>query len=252
MGTRLNGKGILITGSTSNIGRAIAVRAAEESGRVVVSGRDPDRGHEVVRQIRERGGWAHFVPAVLDGSAASANDLVARATDRLEGPVGVLVNNAGVFPGDSTVRTDEATFDEVIAVNVRAPFFLTAAVAPHMVEQGTGAIINIGSWVARLGIPAGSAYAASKGALETLTRAWAAEFGPSGVRVNAVSPGVIVEQPSADDPRLGFVRGIPAGRLGHPDAVAWAVVYLASDEASYVHGAVIDVDGGRVTSLIPG
>src|SRR5258707_11703806 len=109
----------------------------------------------------------------------------------LGGRIDVLVNNAGIFPGPTTAATDEATFDQVYAVNVKAPFFLTAAIAPAMVEQGGGAIINLGSWITRLGIPIASLYSSTKGALETLTRAWAAEFGPAGVRVNAISPGVI-------------------------------------------------------------
>ncbi len=96
----------------------------------------------------------------------------------------------------STVDTDEATFDEVYAVNVKAPYFLTAAIAPAMAARGEGAVINLGSWIARLGIPVGSLYSSTKGALETLTRAWAAEFGPAGVRVNAISPGVIVAPPA--------------------------------------------------------
>jgi NAD(P)-dependent dehydrogenase (short-subunit alcohol dehydrogenase family) len=109
----------------------------------------------------------------------------------------VLVNNAGIFPGGSTVETDEATFDRVYAVNVKAPYFLTPAVAPAMAAREEGAVINLGSRIARLGIPIGSLYSSTKGALETLTRAWAAEFGPARVRVNAISPGVIVAPPAA-------------------------------------------------------
>jgi NAD(P)-dependent dehydrogenase (short-subunit alcohol dehydrogenase family) len=122
-----------------------------------------------------------------------------------------------------------------------------------MAERGNGAIINLGSWIARLGIPIGSLYSSTKGAIETLTRAWAAEFGPADVRVNAISPGV-VRTPSPDEqPAEMMMRGTPAGRGGTPDAVAYAAVYLASDEAAFVHGTVIDVDGGRTTvAVIPG
>jgi NAD(P)-dependent dehydrogenase (short-subunit alcohol dehydrogenase family) len=116
-----------------------------------------------------------------------------------------------------------------------------------MAARGEGAIINLGSWIARLGIPVAALYASTKGAVETLTRAWAAEFGPAGVRVNAISPGVTrTEVPDGHDPAGVMMRGTPAGGSGTPDAIAHAAVYLASDEAAFVHGTVIDVDGGRV------
>ena len=162
----------------------------------------------------------------------------------------VLVKNAGIFPRTTTATTDEATFDEVYGVNVKAPYFLTAAIAPAMVAGGQGSIINLGSWIARLGIPS-ALYSSTKGAIETLTRAWAAEFGPGGVRgVNAISPGVIrTPNPDGSDsgshPAEFMMHGTPAGRSGTPDEVANAAVYLASDEATFVHGSVIDVDGGR-------
>jgi NAD(P)-dependent dehydrogenase (short-subunit alcohol dehydrogenase family) len=245
MGTRLENKTALVTGATSNIGRAIAITFAAEGAHVVVSGRDQTRGAEVVAEIRAAGGRADFVPAELDGSRAASEELAAAATRALGGRIDVLVNNAGIYPPSSTVETDEATFDRVYAVNVKAPFFLTAAIAPEMAERGGGAIINLGSWIARLGIPISSLYSSTKGAIETLTRAWAAEFGPAGVRVNAISPGVVLT-PSPDE-HAGEVmmRGTPAGRSGTPDSIAHAAVYLASDEAAFVQGSVIDVDGGR-------
>ena len=134
-----------------------------------------------------------------------------------------------------------------VLVGGGTPFFLTATIAPQMAERGDGAIVNLGSWVARLGIPISSLYSSTKGALETLTRAWAAEFGPSGVRVNAISPGVTrATIPEGADPAGAMMRGTPAGASGAPDAIAHAAVYLASDEAAFVHGTVVDVDGGRV------
>jgi NAD(P)-dependent dehydrogenase (short-subunit alcohol dehydrogenase family) len=119
-------------------------------------------------------------------------------------------------------------------------------VAPAMAATGGGVIINLGSWIARIGIPVGALYSSSKGAMETLTRAWAAEFGPSGVRVNAISPGVVHEPTPETLPGDTMMRGTPAGQPGTPDAIAHAAVYLASDEAAFVQGTVIDVDGGRV------
>jgi NAD(P)-dependent dehydrogenase (short-subunit alcohol dehydrogenase family) len=252
MGSRLQGKGALVTGATSNIGRAIAIAFAAEGAHVVVSGRSQERGTAVVDEIRAAGGHADFAAAHLDGSPKASNALAAEATRLLGGRIDVLVNNAGIFPGATTAVTDEATFDEVYAVNVKAPFFLTAAIAPAMAEHGSGSIINLGSWVARLGIPVGSLYSSTKGAMETLTRAWSAEFGPAGVRVNAISPGV-VRTPGPDEsegagehPAEAMMHGTPAGGSGTADAIAHAAVYLASDEASFVHGTVIDVDGGRV------
>ncbi len=246
MTNRLAGKTALVTGATSNIGRAIAVAFAAEGAQVAVSGRSKERGDAVVAEIRAAGGRADFVPARLDGSAAASRELAAAATGVLGGHIDVLVNNAGIYPGAVTAATDEAEFDEVYAVNVKAPFFLTAAIAPAMVERGNGAIINLGSWVARLGIPVGALYASSKGAMETLTRAWAAEFGPAGVRVNAISPGVVHEPSPESQPGGRMMAGTPAGAPGTPDAIAHAAVYLASDEAAFVHGTVVDVDGGRV------
>ena len=251
MGTRLAGKTALVTGATSNIGRAIATTYAAEGAHVVVSGRDAERGSEVLTEIRAAGGRAEFLAANLDGSAAASARLAAEAARVLGGRIDVLVNNAGIFPGRTTPKTDEATFDEVYAINVKAPFFLTAAIAPMMAERGGGVVINLGSWIARLGIPVGALYSSTKGAIETLTRAWAAEFGPAGVRVNAIAPGVIRtptpgEPQPAEHPGEVMMHGTPAGTSGTPDAVAWAAVYLASDEAAFVHGTVIDVDGGRI------
>jgi NAD(P)-dependent dehydrogenase (short-subunit alcohol dehydrogenase family) len=246
MGTRLASKTALVTGGTSNIGRAIAVAFAREGAHVVVSGRSTQRGGEVVEEIRRADGRADFVAADLDGSSKASRELATAATRIRGGHIDVLVNNAGIFPpSPSSDATDEDTFDRVYAVNVKAPFFLTAAIAPAMAERGNGVIINLGSWISRLGIPVSSVYSSTKGALETLTRAWAAEYGPAGVRVNAISPGVILSSTSQSSTAETMMRGTPANAAGGPDAIANAAVYLASDESMFVHGTVIDVDGGR-------
>jgi len=253
MTLRLQHKTALVTGATSNIGRAIALAYGNEGAHVVVSGRDRDRGAAVVQEIRALGGRADFIAADLDGTAAASRALAEQATDILGGRIDILVNNAGIYPGATTALTDEETFDRVYAVNVKAPFFLTAAIAPAMAEAGAGAVINLGSWIARLGIPIGALYSSTKGATETLTRAWSAEFGPHGVRVNAISPGVVrTPDPEENAPHPGDVmmHGTPAGTVGSPQAVAQAAVYLASDEASFVHGTVLDVDGGRTTVAV--
>lgn len=248
--SNLHGKTSLVTGATSNIGRAIALAHAAAGAHVVVAGRDPARGAAVVAAIRSAGGRADFVAADLDGTPARSRRLAEEANTIL-GRVDVLVNNAGIYPAGTTLTTDADTFDRVFAVNVKAPYFLTAALVPGMVARGGGAIVNLGSWITRLGVPGGSAYSASKGALETLTRAWSAEFGPQGVRVNAISPGVVAD-PGSELERLavGMMRGTPADGVVRPEAIAAAAVYLVSDDASFVHGTVLDVDGGRLAVAV--
>ena len=248
--SRLRNKTALITGATSNIGRAIAVEFAAEGAHVVASGRSPQRGAELIEEIKANDGRADFVPMDLDGTPQASSALAVEAARLLGGRIDILVNNAGIYPGSGsgTRTTDEATFDQVYAVNVKAPYFLTAAVVPAMIDAGGGVIINLGSWIARLGVPVSALYSSTKGAMETLTRAWAAEFGQSGVRVNAISPGVVHEaRPPEAGPHPGDVmmNGTPAGTHGTPGAIAHAAVYLASDEAAFVHGTVIDIDGGR-------
>jgi NAD(P)-dependent dehydrogenase (short-subunit alcohol dehydrogenase family) len=255
MGARLEGKTALVTGATSNIGRAIALAFGTEGAHVVVAGRSAERGAEVVDRISAGGIRAEFVAADLNGSPTASRNLATEATRILGGRIDILVNNAGIFPSSSTAETDEATFDEVYAVNVKAPYFLTGAIAPVMADAGRGAIINLGSWIARLGIPS-ALYSSTKGAMETMTKAWAAEFGPAGIRVNAISPGVIrAPNPDGSDPGRhpaaeAMMHGTPAGASGTPDAIAYAAVYLASDEAAFVHGSVIDVDGGRTAVAV--
>jgi NAD(P)-dependent dehydrogenase (short-subunit alcohol dehydrogenase family) len=237
----------LVTGSTSNIGKAAAVALATAGAHVVVSGRDDKRGADVVAEIRSRGGRADYVRAELDGSIAASRGLADAATSLLGGRIDILVNNAGIFPPANTLTADPDMFDRVYSVNVKAPFFLTQAVVPAMIERGGGVIVNLGSWVARLSVPVGALYASTKGALETLTRAWAAEFGPQGIRVNAVSPGVVLE---GGAPAAAMMTGTPAGRMGTPDEIAAAIVFLCSDDSGFIHGSVLDIDGGRTAVAV--
>ncbi|MDT4902207.1 MAG: hypothetical protein QOH52_223 [Pseudonocardiales bacterium] len=249
MNDRLQGKIALVTGSTSNIGRAIASRFAAEGANVVVTGRDAGRGRTVVEAIGASGGEAQFLAHVLDGSVDSSQELAASAA-AVYGPIEILVNNAGIYPPGGTLAIDGDTFDRIWQVNVKAPYFLTAALVPAMIERGHGVVINLGSWGARLGLPGGTAYASTKGAVETLTRSWAAEFGAHGVRVNAISPGVTFDDAHPVAELAGpMMDTSPLGRLVTPDAIARAAVFLASDDATDIHGSVLDVDGGRASVL---
>ncbi len=242
----LTGRSALVTGSTSNIGRAIAIGLAAAGAHVVVSGRDEARGTAVVDRIRAAGGRADLVVADLDGSPARSRALGDAALAVVGGRLDILVNNAGIYPSavDAPVA-DGADFDRTYGVNVKAPFFLTHHLAPGM-PRGSS-VVNLGSWVARLGLPGDGLYPATKAALESLTRSWAAQYGPAGVRVNAVAPGVIrpPEVAAGDFPGDPLMATAPAGDSGAPEAIAAAVLYLVSDDAAFVHGTVVDVDGGR-------
>jgi NAD(P)-dependent dehydrogenase (short-subunit alcohol dehydrogenase family) len=238
----LEGKTALVTGGTSGIGRATAETLAAAGARVLVSGRDAARGAEVVDAIRREGGDAEFIATDL-ASVDQVRELGRRAAD-----VDILVNNAGVFPGGATHELEESLLDEVLAVNVKSVFLLTAAIAPRMAERGAGSIINVSTMVADFGMPGLSAYGASKAAVDLLTKAWAAEYGPQGVRVNAVAPGP-TNTPGTEAMGKGFdaiISTIPLGRAAAPDEIAETILFLASDRASYLNGAVIPVDGGRV------
>lgn len=197
------------------------------------------------------GGRATFVPADLAApTSAAARQLAHDATQALGGRIDVLVNNAGIYPALPTAQTDDETFDRIIAVNVRAPFYLVAQLAPSMAQRGRGTITNIGSWVSTVGLPVGVLYAASKAMLEQVTRGWAAEFGPAGVRVNAIAPRIIATEGNAGhtDALEPMVNHFPARRLGQPEEIAHAAVYLASDQAAFMHGSTLLIDGGALTT----
>ncbi|GAA2875530.1 hypothetical protein Acy02nite_76610 [Actinoplanes cyaneus] len=212
MATALSGRTALITGGNSGIGRATAVALAAQGATVVIAGRDADRGERAVREIEQAGGTAYFVAATLDGER-SARALAATA-EQLAGPIDILVNSAGVFPFGPTGNTTEEQFEQVYALNVKAPYFLVAELAPRMAARGHGAIVNVTTMVAEFGMAGMALYGSSKAAVGLLTRSWAAEFGPSGVRVNAVSPGPTrTEGTAALGEGLGdLAAAAPAGR----------------------------------------
>ena len=248
--TDLNGKTALITGSTSGIGRATAIALADRGAQVLIVGRDEQRAKDVVTEIEGKGGSATFRLTTLS-DLASARDLVDWATDASDGHVDILINNAGVADlGPSNAVTEEQ-FDGTFAVNVKIPFFLVAALAPAMAERGWGSIVNVSTMVASFGQAGMALYGASRAALELLTKAWAAEYGSRGVRVNAVAPGptrtrMMEAVPAEMVNQLASLA--PAGRVAEPEELAAAIVFLASEDASFVHGVTLAVDGGRVAT----
>jgi NAD(P)-dependent dehydrogenase (short-subunit alcohol dehydrogenase family) len=240
--SRLAGKTALVTGATSGIGRAVAERLAGEGANVILSGRDPERGEQVVATIRSGGGSARFVPADL----ARLEDVKRLAA--ASGEADILVNNAGVAPFGPTGETSDEAFDLAFDVNVKAPFFLTAAIAPQMIARGGGVIINLSTMVASFGLNGQALYGASKAAIELLTKAWTDEYGPSGIRVNAVAPGP-TRTPGTEPMGAALdelAATLPAGHAADAEQIASVVAFLASEEASFVYGAVVHADGGRV------
>ncbi|MGY2905363.1 SDR family NAD(P)-dependent oxidoreductase [Bradyrhizobium sp. URHC0002] len=236
----------LITGATSGIGRAVANKLAQVGVHVMVVGRNVERGERTVAEIRAAGGKADFISSDLR-DAASARAVAKQAVELGSGHIDVLINNAGVFPFGPTHETGEETFDAVFALNVKAPFFLVAELAPLMAQRGKGAIVNVSTMVADYGVAGMSLYGSSKSAINLLTKAWAAEYGPKGVRINAVSPGPTRTEGTAamGEALQQLAAQAPAGRPAAPEEIAEVIVFLSTDSASFVHGAILPVDGGR-------
>ena len=252
MTTAEHRKTVLITGSTSGIGAATARTMAEHGWLVVVTGRDKDRGRAVIDDIARDSGSSVFVASDLSAPPEQLRAFAREAVKAAGGRVDAIVHNAALCPPVDTVTLSDEDLEATLAVNVRAPHVLTAALAPAMVERGEGAIIVIGSWMAHVGHAFVGLYSATKAAEIQLARSWAAEFGPAGVRVNTVSPGA-TRTPINDrdsDVIAKMTAGTPAGRPGTPDEIAAAVAWLLSSQASYVHGAEIAVDGG-ITATRP-
>ena len=230
----------LVTGSTSGIGRAVALALAANGFTILVHGRDAERGAVVVDQIHADGGDASFLQADLTDEV-EVRQLAAEA-----GEIEVLVNNGGASWFGATAELDANTYDSLWTGNVRAAYQLVAALAPGMAERGHGSIINIGSMAGEIGLAGGAAYGATKGALSTLTRSWAAEFSPAGVRVNTVAPGPVYSAESKRELIDSLAGTTLLGRGAQPDEIAHVVAFLASEKASYITGALIAVDGGRI------
>jgi NAD(P)-dependent dehydrogenase (short-subunit alcohol dehydrogenase family) len=236
----------LITGGTSGIGFATARKLAQFGIFVLVVGRNAERGKKAVDAIRAAGGKADFIASELRG-AGSAREVARKALELGNGQVDILINNAGIYPFGPTHEMTEEQFDRVYSTNVKAPYFLVGELAPLMAKRGKGAIVNLSTMVADYGAPGMSLYGSSKAAINLLTKTWAAEYGPKGVRVNAVSPGPTrTEGTNAMGETLeGLAAQAPAGRPATADEIADAIVFLATDRASFIYGAKLAVDGGR-------
>ncbi|MGB3332756.1 MAG: SDR family oxidoreductase [Mycobacterium sp.] len=235
----LAGQTALVTGGTAGIGLESARLLARHGAEVIITGRSAQRGAAAVAEL---GGGVRFVAADLS-DLDSVKALVRQCGDGVD----ILVNNAASFPGALTVEQDVASFESTFDTNVRGAYFLVAALAPGMLRRGRGSIVNVTSMVAFKGVPGASSYSASKAALESLTRTWAAEFGPQGVRVNSVAPGptategVVAEWGDVND-ELG--RALPLGRTAHAAEIAEAVLFLASPRSSFITGSTLHADGG--------
>jgi NAD(P)-dependent dehydrogenase (short-subunit alcohol dehydrogenase family) len=229
----------LVTGATSGIGRAVALQLARQGAEVLVHGRDAQRGAQTAEAIATAGGRARFVAADLSDPA----DLH-RLVDSV-GEVDILVNNAGFSWFGPTADLDVETFDALFVSNVRAPFFLVAAFAPKMAAKGSGSIINMSSMAGQIGLAGSAAYGATKATLSSMTRAWAAEFSPSGVRVNAVAPGPVYTGGADAERTTKLGTATLLNRAANAEEIAEVVGFLASPRASYITGAIVAVDGGR-------
>jgi len=253
----LRGKVVIVTGAAAGIGRATARRFAEEGARVAAWDVSPAASAALLEELRPAGGEGLFARVDVT-DAASVEAAAQQVVDRWK-RVDVLVNNAGILRDAQLVkwkdgavadRMSDAAFDAVLAVNLRGVFLCTRAVVPHMIRGGGGVVLSASSVVGLYGNFGQTNYAATKAGVISMTRTWARELGRYNIRVNAVAPGFIATEILSAMPEKvieSMVTHTPLGRMGKPEEIAEAYLWLASDAASFVHGAVLSVDGGIVT-----
>lgn len=241
----LQGRVAVVTGGGSGIGRAIAVRLAEDTAKVAIWDINATGAEETAQMVRDAGGTAIAINA--DCSEKAAIKAAADQTRAELGPIAILVNNAGIAPFNLFLETDDELFDKVIRINLKGPWLMTKECLPDMLEAGWGRVINITSSSVQTGSPAQGHYVSSKGGLLGMSKALALEFAASGVTFNVIPPGFI------DTPMLraapvdaeAFAQTLPMKRIGQPEDIAAAAAYLASEEASYITGQTISTNGGR-------
>jgi NAD(P)-dependent dehydrogenase (short-subunit alcohol dehydrogenase family) len=248
---RLRDKVAIITGGTSGIGRATAIFFAQEGAKVVVVGRDEGRGQQVVAEIAEAGGTAIFQRC--DVRFGEQCRQVVEGTVRAFGRLDVLFNNAGVFYANTVVDCTEDEWDLTVDISLKGTYLMCKYAIPVMIDQGGGAIVNTSSGWGLVGGNEAAAYCAAKGGVVLLTKAMAVDHSRQGIRVNCVCPGDVDTPMLVDDAQrrgmtwtdyMGEAANRPMGRVGQPEEVARAVLFLASDEASFITGAALAVDGG--------
>ncbi len=249
---RLEGKRAIVTGAAAGLGEAIARMFAREAAAVACLDKNRESNEAVADSIRSVGGSAFPVSGDVS-IGADVERLVHEAEEALGG-IDVLVNNAGVIPSrESVVNTTESDWDLTMRVNVKGVFLMSKAVIPSMVRQGGGSIINLSSITGLVGLPVRAAYSASKGAVSILTRQMAVDFGKHNIRVNAINPSFVVtdltrelfERMKAEvEPWRALMEQHPLGRLGEPEDVAQAAIFLAADESRWITGVLLPIDGG--------
>ena len=254
MAGRLDGKTAIVTGGGRGIGEGVARIFAAEGANVLIATRTLSRGDKVARAIRKAGGRAEAIATDV-ANADSVAEMVSEARKRL-GHIDILVHNAGIFPQSPIVKMKESEWDSVLDTNLKSLFLCTKAVLPHMIRRKWGRIVAMSSITGpRVGMPGWSHYGASKGGMNGFIKAAALEVAKQGITVNGIEPGNIRNRPPgtalAKWHQKTMGPAIPMGHLGEPEDIAWAAVYLASEEGRFVTGQTIIVDGGQLLPESP-